>query len=85
MIDTVVLSFFLGAGCSIIACILYVVFQKRRFKQTKKSARILLQQTKDDVEHERKEALLRLKDELHKRRSDFDLEIKKSRIEFQRL
>jgi ribonucrease Y len=85
MVDTIVLSFFLGAGCSVIASILYVVFQKRHLKQTKKSARILLQKTKEEVERERKEAHIRLKDELHKKRSDFDLEIKKSRIEFQQL
>jgi ribonuclease Y len=37
------------------------------------------------VETERREALVKLKDEIHKRRSEFEIEIKKERLELERL
>ena len=40
---------------------------------------------REEIERERREALLKIKDEIHKRRSDFELEMKKSRIEMQHL
>jgi ribonuclease Y len=39
---------------------------------------------KRDLENERREALVKLKDELHKRRNEFELEIKKERLELER-
>jgi ribonuclease Y len=39
---------------------------------------------KRDLENERRESLLKLKDELHKRRSEFELEIKRERLELER-
>ena len=43
------------------------------------------EQNKEELERERRDALLKLKDEIHKRRSDFELEMKKNRIEMQHL
>jgi ribonucrease Y len=40
---------------------------------------------KRDIENERREATIRLKDELHKKRNEFDAEIKKERAELERL
>lgn len=39
---------------------------------------------KRDIENERKEALLKVKDEIYKRRNEFELEIKRDRLEFER-
>ena len=39
---------------------------------------------KRDIEAERREASLKLKDELHKRKNEFDLEIKRERLELER-
>ncbi|MEX0940660.1 MAG: ribonuclease Y [Candidatus Babeliales bacterium] len=39
---------------------------------------------KRDIENERREALLKLKDEIHKRRNEFELEIKRERLELER-
>lgn len=41
--------------------------------------------TKRDIENERREAFLKIKDELYKKRNDFDLEIKRERLELDRL
>jgi ribonucrease Y len=39
---------------------------------------------KRDVENERRESLVKLKDEIHKRRNEFELEIKRERLELER-
>ena len=41
--------------------------------------------TRRDIENERREAFLKVKDEVYKRRNEFDLEIKQERLEFDRL
>lgn len=41
--------------------------------------------TKRDIETERREAFLKIKDEIYKKRSDFELEIKRERAELDRL
>lgn len=41
--------------------------------------------TKRDIENERREAFLKIKDEIYKKRNDFDLEIKRERLELDRL
>lgn len=42
------------------------------------------QQTKKNIEHERKESLAQLKDELRKRRNEFDTELKRERLDIER-
>lgn len=44
-----------------------------------------LKSVKRDLENERREALVRLKDEMHKKRNEFDLEIKRERLDLERL
>jgi ribonucrease Y len=39
---------------------------------------------KRDIENERREGLVKLKDEIHKRRNEFELEIKRERLELER-
>ena len=64
------------------------------FYARKKSARanVLLEESheklrnvKREVENEKREALLKVKDEIYKKRSDFDLEIKRDRAELERM
>ena len=44
-----------------------------------------MRHVKRDIENEKKEASLRLKDELHKRRTEFEIENKKERLELDRI
>ena len=41
--------------------------------------------TKRDIENERREATLKIKDEIYKKRSEFDLELKRDRLDLDRL
>lgn len=41
--------------------------------------------TKRDIENERREAFLKTKDEIHKKRNEFDIEMKRERLELERL
>ena len=45
----------------------------------------LIKKTQESIELDRRNAAIELKKELYKKRSDFELEIKKTRIELQRL
>ena len=40
---------------------------------------------KRDIENERREAFLKIKDEIHKKRNEFDIEMKRDRLELDRL
>lgn len=60
-------------------------------QQKNKRAQMLLNEAKfkwdslkKEIEHEKKEALLKLKDEIYKRKTDFELEIKKEKSEVER-
>jgi ribonucrease Y len=44
-----------------------------------------LKHVKREIESERREAQLKIKDEIHKRRNEFDLEMKRDRLELERL
>lgn len=44
-----------------------------------------LKNAKREIENEKREALLKVKDEIYKKRSDFDLEIKRDRAEIERM
>lgn len=43
-----------------------------------------LENTKKEIDAERRESLIRLKDELYKKRTEFDLEIKREKVELER-
>ncbi|MBD3273309.1 ribonuclease Y [Candidatus Dependentiae bacterium] len=63
----------------------YYRSKKEKYYKIKFAAQKLLQDAKEEAEKERKEAINNLKRELYKKRSDFDLEVKKERIEHQRM
>jgi ribonucrease Y len=72
---------FLGSCCTLI----YLILKKNMLVQTKNMAHNMIKKAHSEIERERKEALLGLKNELYKKRSDFELDMKKSKIELQRL
>ena len=63
----------------------YYRAQKKSLAEMKRERALAKEQNRIEIERERREALLKIKDETHKRRSDFELEMKKTRIEFQQL
>jgi ribonuclease Y len=78
-------SFGLGLATGVVALLFYYKSQEKSLVQIKRERALAKEKNKEYIEHERREALLKLKDEIHKRRSDFELEVKKSRIELQNL
>ncbi len=77
----------LGAGfvLGFLSLFIYFVNQKNKLFQTHQSVQNMLQTARDQIEKDRREAMLDLKNELHKKRSEFDIEVKKGKIELQQL
>ena len=77
---------FLGGALSgVISCVIFAALKRKRIQYAEQNVNELLRRTREDIERDKKESFLKLKDEIHKRRSDFDLETNKTRIEIQRL
>ena len=72
---------------SIVIGILLLLYTRKRLSH---ASQLLAQSSekwknvKRDIENERREALVKLKDETHKRRNEFELEIKRERLELER-
>jgi ribonuclease Y len=76
-----------AAALAFFAGIAVLIFARAKYKQAQRlfdEANIATKNIKRDIENERRESLLKLKDELHKRRSEFDLDIKRERLELER-
>ncbi|MCK4517518.1 DUF3552 domain-containing protein, partial [Candidatus Babeliales bacterium] len=84
-LEILVGSFGTGLVAGIVAVLFYYRSQQKSLGQLKKETVLAREKTRDELEREKRESLLRIKDEVHKRRSDFELEMKKSRIELQNL
>jgi len=69
-----------------IGALILVIAQRKWSKATRllKESQSKLKNIKRNIETERKEALLRLKEELHKRRTEFEFEMKRERLELER-
>jgi ribonuclease Y len=87
MLDMVIILAFV-AGVGLLAGIALLYYAKKQIG----SARCMLEEaqersksTKRDIENERREAFLKIKDEIYKKRNDFDLEMKRERLELDRL
>lgn len=63
----------------------YYRTKKERYYKIKFEAQKVIQDAKEEAENERREALNNLKRELYKRKSDFEIEVKKERIELQKI
>lgn len=76
------------AGGGLLAGIALIFYAKKQIA----SAQFMLDEaqerwknTKRDIENERRESFLKIKDEIYKKRNDFDLEMKRERLELDRL
>ncbi len=78
----------IGTAITIAVCIIFLtLYTRKRLRVAQllsSEAYQRLEQVKREVETERREALLRLKDELYKRRIEFDSEIKREKAELER-
>ena len=74
-----------GAIAGSVGIFAYFLFKKRHLLQTKTTSERMLNKAKEEIDRERKDALLDLKSDLYKKRSEFELEMKKNRVELQRL
>lgn len=76
----------LGAISMAVGFIILIVAWRKftQANQMSSQAQDAWKNVKRDVENERRESLLRLKDELHKRRNEFEIEIKRERLELER-
>lgn len=81
------ISYLLGGG-GILAGII-ILFRARQEKSAVKrmlsTAQDQLKSIKREIENERREAQLKIKDEIYKKRSEFELEMKQERLEVDRL
>lgn len=65
--------------------LIYYIGQKNKVFQTRQSVQSMLQFAREQIEKERRDSMLDLKNELHKKRSEFEIDIKKGKIELQQL
>jgi len=82
---TDIIIFLIGGASGAVALFFFFKFKREQVYKAKAAAQKILSEAKEKIEHERREALINLKNELYKKRSDFELETKKNRIEQQRL
>lgn len=83
----IVLLYIGGAG--IVGISLFLLFNARRKLA---QANVLLHDSREkiknirkDMENEKRESLIRIKDEIYKKRNEFELEVKRERVEIERL
>ena len=77
--------FFLGGLGGSLIIFFYALLKKKQLHQTKLSIEALLRKAQEDVDRDRKFAQLELKSDIYKKRSDFELEMKRDKIELQRV
>ena len=88
MIVPIGIALLISGGLAIIIAIIMFLFSKSKISKAHhlfSKAQTKLEEIRRLAENERKEASLKLKDELYKKRTDFDLEIKRERVELERL
>jgi len=78
-------ALFIGFVVGTLSILFYYRSQQRSLGQLKQEKIVAKEKNREELERERREVLSKLKDEIHKRRSDFELEVKRSRIELQNL
>lgn len=81
---TIPLMVGIGVIGSALGLLLYARRQLTKANQLLEQTEEKRKNIKKNIENERREALLRLKDELHKKRNEFDIEIKRERLELER-
>lgn len=79
------ITFILGCALGFFILLLYLIIQKNKLLQTKQSVQKMLQSAREQVEKERRDSTFDLKNELQKRKAEFEIEVKKTKIEMQQL
>lgn len=74
-----------GAAIGALATFLFFYLRKRQLLQAKTEVAHQVKSAREDIERERREAMLDLKNELGRKRSELDFEMKKTKIELQQL
>ncbi len=69
----------------IVVVYFYYKSKEKQLSQVNAVAQKILRKAKENAERDRRDSLANLKNEIHKKRSDFDLEVKRERIEHQRM
>ncbi len=85
MLHIIASTFLIGAAFGVAMIFIYFRSKKEKLYRAKLDAQEVLRKAKADAERERRESLNNLKSEIYKKRSDFELEAKKEKIEYQRL
>lgn len=75
----------IGLLLGVISVFIYFFLQKNKLLQTKQSVQHMLQAARDQIEKDRRDASADLKSELHKKRTEFEIDVKKNKIELQQL
>lgn len=78
----------MAAAGGIAITVLLLLFARKKIvdaHRVLKESQEKMQSSKNEIETERREALLKVKDELYKRRTEFDIEIKRERADLDRL
>jgi ribonuclease Y len=86
MVGLFEISFLIGGLVTGIGItVVYILSKQRQLLKTRTAAQEIYKRTKEEIERERNEARVDLKNEIYKKRSEADLEIKKMRVEIQQL
>jgi conserved hypothetical protein YmdA/YtgF len=74
--------------CGIAIAVFMLIYAKKKLGQANNflsESQVRWKDIKREIENEKKEAFLKVKDELHKKRQEFELDIKRERVELDRL
>lgn len=88
MVGLITIIFFAVALSLILIGCCLMLYAKKKLDKAGRSfdeSQEKMRNVKRDIENEKKEASLRLKDELHKRRTEFEIDVKKERLELERI
>ena len=85
MLDFVSFSYLFFIFSGVFGIFYYFRTKKQQLEKIRADVDKVLKKTKEEAEKERRDVLANLKNEIHKKRSDFELEVKRERIEHQRL
>lgn len=84
MLTPIILFLGIALCCFVIIFFLYLQHKKNTISQMLNEAQNSLQSIKRDIENERREAMVKLKDELHRKRKEFEFDLKRERLELDR-
>ena len=71
-------------SCVIVSFIIFL-FRKNSILKAKNTVNTMLKNTQNEIERKKRDASSELKNEIHKKRTEFDLEMKRAKIDFQQL